>query len=289
MGEELGAGPFRNVGIVGLGLVGGSVARDLKALPDPPFLRALSKDPEDIDRAVQDGVLDEGQDGPEGFFRDLDLLVFATPLGVTLELLERYASALEPATVITDVASLKAPVLGAANAAGLGGRYVGSHPMAGGEKSGYGASRSGIFQDARVWLVADEAPEDIRARVEGFWTALGAKATWTDAVEHDVRMAWVSHLPQFVSNALAMALEGNGVARGDLGPGGMDMTRLAGSQPEMWVDLVAHGSDGLSQALESMEGALGRIRALVSEGRLEEVKGVMDRNRAWWSGRDPWS
>ena len=113
------------IGIVGLGLMGGSLARSLRALPDPPFVRALSDNPEDLRKGLEAGAIQEAREEGEDFFRDLDLVVYCTPLGATLNLLSNHGKDLEPGTLVTDVVSLKAPVLEAARAAGLRSSFVG--------------------------------------------------------------------------------------------------------------------------------------------------------------------
>ena len=101
-------------------------------------------------------------------------------------------------------------------------------------------------------------------------------------------MAWVSHLPQVVSTALARVLARAGFARDQLGPGGMDMTRLAASDPSMWGDLLRHAPDTLREALAETEAAMGMVRKLIEEGRIDEVEELM-RNTGAWSEGDPWT
>ncbi len=280
--------PFGRVGIIGLGLMGGSLARGLKSLPSPPHLRALSMDPVDLDQGMAAGVIDEAMGEPEAFFEGLDLVVYCTPLKATLSLLELHRNLLDPDTLITDVVSLKAPVLEKVRALELHTSFVGSHPMAGAEGRGFSASREGLFVDARVWIVAGEAPQESVATMQEFRASLGARGAVADAIEHDSMMACTSHLPQVTANALALALGEAGIRRDELGPGGKEMTRLAGSAPEMWRDLLEDAPPVLPDALEAVEKALSEMRSLIREGRGGEVEEVMQRTRNWFEG-EAWS
>jgi len=159
--------PFASVGIVGLGLMGGSLARSLKALPSPPRVRGLTGDLDEAREAVTSGAVDEVTEDAPAFFSDLELAVYCTPLSATLDLLELHQPFLDPRTLITDVVSLKAPLLERAASLGLGEVYVGSHPMAGSEETGFAASRAGLYLDARVWMVAGEAPPVAIERMPG--------------------------------------------------------------------------------------------------------------------------
>jgi prephenate dehydrogenase len=105
-----------------------------------------------------------------------------------------------------------------------------------------------------------------------------------DAAEHDRRLAWTSHLPQMVSSALAAALAGQGIARGELGPGGRDVTRLAGSSPEMWADVAIDNAAGLSAALQAAEDQLRTLRHAIDSGSHARLRDLLAGCRAWHAG-----
>lgn len=274
--------PFHRVAIVGLGLMGGSLARALKGLPIPPHIRASSLDPEEVEAGVATGAVDEGGPDPAALLKDRDLVVYATPLGATLTLLEEHRPLLESGTVVTDLVSLKGPLLARAMGLGLEGRYVGSHPMVGGTGSGFGHASPHLYKGGRVWLVTGPgvSPRSLGA-VRVFWEALGARPADITARNHDEAMAWLSHLPQLTSNALALALKGAGFTRDQLGSGGNDMTRLAGSAPGMWKDLLEAAPESLPEALEAMERSLAALRELLVEGDTPGVARRMVETRAW--------
>lgn len=269
------------VGIVGLGLMGGSLARALKTLPDPPHVRAYSLHEQDLRTARAAGAVDESSNDAAEVVADVDLVVYATPLEATLGLLSAHEGVWRDDAVITDVVSLKAPVLERMRRLGAAERYVGGHPMSGGVGAGFAASRRGLFQDVLVWLVRGDAEERAARKVVGVWKAVEARPAWTEADAHDQKMAWVSHVPQLVANALARALSREGFGPGDLGPGGRDMTRLAGSSPQMWQDLLAATAPELAPALRAVGRELADVARWLSEGDVQSVADLMARTRHW--------
>ena len=271
---------FERIGIVGLGVMGGSLARGLKALNSPPHVVGFSLEPADGRLALEGGAIDELAADSDEAVAGRDLVVYATPIGVTLDLLRQHSTVWGEAA-ITDVAGLKAPVIDRVKELSEASRYVGSHPMAGGEGTGFGASSDGLFQDARVWLVRGEGATRAADGVEGLWRALGATPLWTDAIEHDQRMTWVSHLPQLVANGLAATLAEAGYTPADLGRGGNDMTRLAASSPEMWRDLLETSAPQLAGALEAAGAELARMAAALESGDLAAIEELMARTKEW--------
>jgi prephenate dehydrogenase len=185
-----------------------------------------------------------------------------------------------------DVASLQAPALDVAEAVDLARRYVSAHPLAGSEASGFAAARESLYDGVPVSLsvassLAPDAADRLLLRSRWLWSEVGARPVMEDAGVHDARMALVSHLPQLVSNALARVLQTRGVEPGALGPGGMDMTRLAASSPEMWGDLLPYTGRRVGAALRALSAQAERLAAAVERGDMEPVEEIMQATRAW--------
>jgi prephenate dehydrogenase len=284
------------VAVVGLGLMGGSLARDLAARG----YRVVAADPDAAVLAdarahgVISGTFPLGADRSsdrraERGLDEADLVIVATPVRAALPILRWLAGAAPPHAVLTDVGSTKRSITEAAGAAGLSTRFVGGHPMAGDHRSGWAAAREGLFIGSRVWLCAgDEGAADAEALVAAMWAEVGALPLPIDAVDHDEMIAWSSHLPQLLASALGCALDGEGVDRSALGPGGRDTTRLAGSDPALWTDILMDNADALEPALDALLEELVRLRRHIGGLDDASLRATLEAARRWSEGvRDP--
>lgn len=272
---------FRRIGIVGLGLIGGSIARALRGLADPPVVAASSLDAEELRAAVSEDVVQISA-GADHIAASSELVVYATPPEVTLALLEAHAPLWRADALVTDVASVKRPVIERARALGLGARFVGCHPMAGGERAGFAAARADLFLGASVWITTVGPEGDAAGRtLESFWRALGAKPMRLEAEQHDRLVAWTSHLPQISATALAAAIAASGYAPDALGPGGRDATRLAESPAALWEQILLANADLLQDPLLALEGALGRLIEAVRARDAAAIREIFGAAAQW--------
>jgi prephenate dehydrogenase len=272
----------RRVSVVGLGLMGGSLARALAARGVQVV--GYDRDRSSLEAAVAEGMVHEPLDDTLVGVEDADVVVLATPVAATAALLTRLGDRLRGPSLIMDVASTKKSIVAAAEAAGLGPRYVGAHPLTGSHRSGWGASRASLFDDARVFLCpsASTTPQALRL-AESFWRSLRAGVEVLDAEEHDEQMAWRSHLPQAISTALALTLRQAHVSRSALGPGGRDMTRLAGGDPGLWTGIMGDNAPAILEALAAMEEQLRLFRERLAAGE-DGVRECFADGRDWFDG-----
>ncbi len=288
MVEDPGAVPgssFQTVAVVGLGLMGGSVCRALKARGEAPRIIGLDVSAAAGAQALEAGAIDRFEPDPSGGLDELDLVVYAAPLSATVSLIAEQSDFWRADATLTDVVSLQEPVLRAAEAAGLADRFVAAHPICGGERSGFDVGSADLFEGATVWLSSsEEVAHETRTRVAAFWAHVGGLPKWIDPTEHDRRMAWVSHLPQLVANALAGALDAAGCSRDELGPGGHDMTRLAGSNPQIWKDLLSASAPVTGTGLTSVSNALNVLADLLARREIDRIVEFMERTRRWSTG-----
>ena len=241
--------------MVGLGLVGGSLARALTRAGyqvlgiDRATVRRRARAAGAVARTASRLVV----------AAQADLVVLAAPPAANLRLLRRLARVARPELVITDVGSAKAVICREAASLGLR-RFVGGHPMAGTEKRGFAASSAGLFQGATWWLVpsrSGRANRSVRALVRD----AGARPVTTDAASHDRVMAFLSHAPQVVAWALFESARADVVAGRHIrraGPGFRDMTRLARSPRALWQDILAANRVEVRRALSALRRALER-------------------------------
>ena len=241
------------VAVIGLGLIGGSVARrlarghDVTGWDTDPATRELAAA---AGLAVAAGV----EDGAAG----ADVTVLATPLAALATVLTALSTTDCP--VLTDVGSVKAPVLAAARAAGLADRFVGGHPMAGTERAGFAAADPALL-DGAAWVLCVEDDTDLTAwlRVAELVTGAGGHAVPCRAADHDDAQARISGLPHLLALALAVAGAAGGPLAGALAAGSFrDGTRVAGSRPELVAGLCDSNARGAGRGARRDAGPAGR-------------------------------
>lgn len=250
--------PVGTVLIVGAGLLGASIGLGLRNLGVDTWLRDASPTAEAVGEDIGAGLSERAWPGQMG---DPQLVVVATPPDVTVDLV---AAALRefPRAVVTDVASVKGAVLRGLEEAGADlARYVGSHPMAGREKSGPVAARGELFT-SMPWVLcsAEQTAPSTRRLVKALAVELGATVTEMSAQEHDDTVALISHLPQVMSSLLASRLQDTALHHLALaGQGLRDTTRIAGSDPGLWVQILSANASSLVPALHGVREDLERL------------------------------
>ena len=243
------APPLHRIGIAGLGLIGGSIAHDLRARW--PDVHVAGVDAHDVlDAALASGVIHDGSPSVNAL-ADADLVVLAAPVPAIIDLIGALGSA-GFRGIVTDVGSTKRQILAAAERAGLT-RFVGGHPMAGSERGGFVEARPGLFA-GQPWFIVPPRPgtrSEERDAVERLARALGAVPVDVDAATHDRTVAHVSHLPQLLAVALMnTAVDACGeTTLAHAGRGFADMTRLARSPADLWTGILDTNRDCIAQAV----------------------------------------
>jgi prephenate dehydrogenase len=235
------------VTVVGLGLVGGSLARALTAAGH----RVTAVDRRAVlRRALAARAVSRAAARLEAAVETADLVVLAAPPAVNVVLLRRLARVGRSGLVLTDVSSVKGPIVREARRLGLG-AFVGGHPMAGAAKRGFAASDARLFRGAAWWIVPARSAAANRL-VRRLVIEVGARPVAVGARTHDRAVAFLSHVPQIVAWALAEAAGSDAVTRRHLreaGPGFRDMTRLARSPRRLWRDILEANRKELARAL----------------------------------------
>ncbi len=281
---------FNKVVIIGVGLIGGSFARALRAAGAVRTLVGVGRSPEVMARALELGIVDEVAT-IEGAMKDADLVLIAAPVAQTGRILASLLPYLEPHTIVTDAGSTKTDVAQAARAA-LGervGQFVPGHPIAGRETNGPDAAIIDLYHGKKTVLTA--MPENDAAsvaRVAAAWTACGAVIHHLSPQEHDKVFASVSHLPHLLAYALVDDIAAKPHA--DLlfqyaASGFRDFTRIAGSSPEMWRDITLANQTALLAELDAYMAQLTIVRAMLAAGDgagIEAVYANAQRARRRW-------
>lgn len=275
---------IQTLAIVGVGLLGGSVAKAARAGALARSIVGIGRDRGRLDAALREGALDRATTDLDAGVGGADFVLLATPVLTIEALLERVWRAAGEGATLTDVGSTKAAIVGRAErlAAARPLAFVGSHPMAGSEKSGYGVARADLFQGATVLVTPTDRtePRALKA-VTGFWEALGARVGALDPEAHDAAVAAISHLPHAVAYALVDAVARGAPEALELAARGFkDTTRIAASDPDMWADIFIANRAALAKSLEGFRQALAELTRAVERGSREEIRALLARVKA---------
>lgn len=277
-----------SVAVIGLGAIGGSLAWQAR-LAGVARVVGYSPSRSEGVAALRACAVSEVADSPAKAVRGAELVVLAVPPGPTLDLIGRLGRSLEPGAILTDVCSVKAPVMARAADCGLGDRFAGSHPLAGTHDSGFAAARPDRLRGCVVYVCEGqslEGPRTARA-VMRFWEeVLEAQPILIAADAHDRQLAWTSHLPQAVAYALAKSLYDRRLGGVSYGAGARDTTRLAASSPDMWIDILLQNGVPIDEALSSVEGCLAELRELIRRGDREGLEVYLETAREFRRGLD---
>lgn len=258
---------WERVAIVGVGLIGGSIGKDLLQRGLAREVIGIGRRASTLRTAKQVGAVTTTTLSLERGVARADLIIVCTPVVQIAADVRRVVAACPPAALITDAGSTKAALV-----AELEGslpaetRFVGSHPLAGSEKSGPAAATAGLFVDRTVVVTptAHTRPDDLRA-VEDFWKSLGAKVVTMTADEHDRVIAATSHLPHLAASALAACTSTDGAAK-LVARGWLDTTRIAAGDPGLWKQILQVNRAHVLTALGRYEKVLSSLREALERG-----------------------
>ena len=277
---------IRRLCIVGTGLIGGSLARDLRRLGRVGEVVGSSRRAKHLERAVELGVIDRFDIDPGRAAAGADMVVVAVPLGAMATVLERIRETVDDDAVISDVGSAKGSVVAAARAT-LGSRlsrFVPAHPVAGTEHHGVDASVDRLFEHRRVILTPmTETDAAARDRVAAMWKSVGAEVVQMDVAHHDEVLAATSHLPHMLAYTLVDML-GNMKDRTEIfrySAGGLrDFTRVASSDPRMWHDICLANREAMVDAIGRFSSELDRLTDAIRRQDGEYVRAVFTRAKS---------
>jgi prephenate dehydrogenase len=255
---------FRQITIIGVGLLGGSIGLAVKARHPETLIVGVGRRRLSLSQALKRGAIDRAylEDACPQAVASADLVVLATPVGAFERYLRAIRNHLKPGAIVTDVGSTKSDAMAAARRVLKAGHacFVGSHPMAGSERKGVVAADPDMLTGALCVITPGRAPR-ATARVEAFWRELGMRTVRMSPAAHDKAVARISHLPHLLSVAL-MCLPQRAELR--LAAGGFrDMTRLAGGDPEMWRDILLSNRREIQAAMDEFSRRWSKLRRLV--------------------------
>ena len=271
---------FNKVAIVGLGLIGGSIALAIRQHWPTGLVIGVDRK-EVLERAMVLHAIDVAADDLV-VMAEADLVILAAPVEQNIKLLAQLARYVTTAAVVTDVGSTKRTTIAAARQLPDRLTFVGGHPLGGAPRGGIEHARPDLFE-GRPWLFTPTTDEHagILERLSSFVRTLGAEPHVVDPTEHDELLAFVSHLPQLATSAL-MHVVGTTAGEEGLaltGRGLFDATRLASSPADIWRDICCSNADAIEGALDEFIGELQRIRGELKSGA--EIDRLFDSAGTW--------
>jgi prephenate dehydrogenase len=274
---------IKQLTIIGVGLIGGSLARALKRAAAVGKIVGSGRDAAHLQRAQALGVIDRAETDMAAAVEGADIVLVAAPVGAMESIFAVIAPSLSADTILTDAGSTKASVVEAARAAfgELPANFVPGHPIAGTEKSGVEASFAELYDGRRVILTPTESssPAAVKA-VREMWQQAGAEVVETTVVHHDEVLAATSHLPHLLAFSLVDTLATMDAKQEifEYAAGGFrDFTRIASSDPLMWHDICVHNEAALLKMLERFEADLDKLREAIARNDSDYLLQVFTR------------
>ena len=277
---------FDRIALIGNGLIGSSIARDIKESGLAGTLVISTRSEATLKRAEELGLGDLYVSSAADAVKDADLVIVSVPVGSSGMVAEQIAANLKPGAILTDVGSTKASVIAQmAPHVPAGVHFIPGHPLAGTEKSGPDAGFAGLFRGR--WCIFTPLPDtDVAAleRLREFWIALGSKIDEMDPEHHDKVLAIVSHLPHIIAyNIVGTADDLEAVTESEVikysASGFRDFTRLAASDPTMWRDVCLHNKDAILEMLARFSEDLAYLQRAIRWGEGDKLFELFSRTR----------
>lgn len=273
-----------NIGIIGLGLIGGSIAIDLKRKGYAHQVLGVEADSVNASAALKIGLVDRIVQVEE-CVAESDIIILAVPVGAAARLLPQVLDMVDDTKTVTDVCSTKELLVKTVKDHPMRRRYVASHPMAGTEYSGPWAAMPGLF-DGHACIICDpqDSACDAVNLIEDLYTVLNMRTIEMSAENHDVHTAYVSHISHITSFALALTVldkEKDEKHIFDLASGGFSSTvRLAKSSPDMWTPILSQNRDNILHVMDTYIEKMNAFRHAIADGDEEKVRDLIeDANR----------
>ena len=263
---------FQQVTIIGLGLMGGSLAMALGERGNC-VITGFDQSVNNLKEAYHRKLIQKKATSLEEAVSQAELVVLATPVGSYREIFSAMSRGIKPGTIVTDVGSVKCPAMEAAKALPEGVPFIGGHPLAGSEKGGLDASTATLFENAYYFLTPeDESQEIIVNRLKTWVSTIGAFPVIVQAAEHDRILARTSHFPHVMASLLANIVgeEADQTIAAFTGSGFRDTTRIAAGNPTLWEEILFLNRRELSKCL------------LQTENKLREVRWALEKEQRQW-------
>jgi len=276
----------RQVTLIGVGLIGGSIGLALKQLPDPPKVIGLGRRQSSLDAALARGAVDQVSTSLTEAIAGSDLIVVCTPVNRIIEYIKEISKIQLPADcLISDAGSTKQAIVDAAEMyLSDPGIFVAAHPLAGSEKSGVDHAQVDLFKNSRCLITPSERNNAQQlSKVQDFWKSIGCKVLNMSPERHDRLLALTSHLPHLLAPALINLASVSGHEEDELieifAGSFKDMTRVAGSDPDMWLDIFFTNKENILGTIDKYELMLDQLKNALKNDDTELLKETLSAAR----------
>jgi len=272
----------KKIGIVGLGLIGGSLGLDL--YQKGHYIVGISRSQETLDRAMERKACHQASPDFK-LLNDMDLIFLCTPIGSIVPTLETISSELSPSTIVTDVASVKVEIVHKCSA--IWTNFIGGHPMAGTAFMGIEAAQYNLFKNAPYVLTPIEnTPSQSLECLKNIIAQLGSISYITTPEEHDCAVAWISHLPVIVGATLLESIDSNApsnileLAQKLASTGFKDTTRVGGGNPELGLMMAQYNREAILDSLTKYQQVLQEITDLIRQQNWDALEDILHKSQA---------
>ncbi|QNM05516.1 prephenate dehydrogenase [Qiania dongpingensis] len=274
------------LGFIGLGLIGGSIAKGFKRADQNHHIMAYARHRSTLDAALRDGTIDEALDGVDENLSRCDYIFLCTPVSYNEEYLTAIRPYLRKDAILTDVGSVKTNIHEAVEKMGLEANFIGGHPMAGSEKSGYQYSTDHLVENAYYVITPTPfSPPEKVEELRRLALSLSALPLILDYRQHDYIVAGISHLPHLIASSLVNLVKDKDTPEQTMklvAAGGFkDITRIASSSPVMWQQICATNRENIQAILGDYIASLEQVRTAVAGGDDEAVYDLFDTSREY--------
>ena len=279
-----------NFGFIGLGLIGGSLAKSLRKKYPDCKITVCTRHPGSLDQAFRSGIIDSLSDTVGEEFASCSIVFLCVPVLAAFEYLKILKRVISPECVLTDVGSVKEPLHEAVKKEGLSHYFIGGHPMAGSQKNGFENSSAELIEGCVYILTTDEFSDKNKAdMLERILSDLGCRVCMTTPAEHDKAVAGISHLPHLAAAALVRTVEKNDseskLMRRFASSGFKDTTRIAASSPEVWSQICSANRKNTSDMIGKYIKELSYIKDVLDRDEKNEIFKLFDDSREYLKGQ----
>lgn len=267
---------MKKIGVVGLGIIGGSLVKAIHQRGLAEQIVAYNRNPKALEAALREGTISQAADGIDSSFAGCEIVFICTPVDKIPEYVQKLAEVVDKDCILTDAGSTKSDVITAVQALVLPCTFIGGHPMAGSEATGYHAGRANLFENAYYILTPLEETDSRHVeKLSGFVRAFGALPIVLQPGRHDYATAAISHVPHVLASALVNTirnLDGEDKIMHTLAAGGFkDITRIASSSPKIWDSICRTNRENIVEILDALIEGLNTFKnSLCGDSRLQD-------------------